>query len=77
MIPQMFTLHSIFQDVFNDILYFSVAQKFVDFVVFTRLRNLGKYIDLRNREIWKYMKIWKTMDKRMGINVLGTVQNVF
>ena len=30
---KIFSLNSIFQDVFNDILYFSVAEKFVDFLI--------------------------------------------
>ena len=34
-IPKTLPLSRIFQDIFNDKLYFSVAQKFVDFVIFT------------------------------------------
>ena len=30
---KVFSLHSIFEDVFNDILYFSPAQIFVDFFI--------------------------------------------
>ena len=51
------------QDLWYGILYFSVAQKFVEFVIFTCLRIFGKYFDLRKGEIrnleWKYGKIWK------------------
>ena len=35
--------------------YFAVAQKFVDFVIFTCLRILGNYRDLKNREIWNLL----------------------
>ena len=33
MIPKIFSLNSIFQDLLNDMLYFSVAQIFVDFLI--------------------------------------------
>ena len=52
-----------FQDLSHGILYFSVAQKFVDFVIFTRLRILGNYLNLKNRRIWNFEwkceTIWK------------------
>ena len=52
-----------FQDLSHGILFFSVAQNVVDFVIFTCLRILGNYLDLRNRGIynleWKCGKFWK------------------
>ena len=53
----------VFQDLSHGVLYFSVAQKFIDFTIVTCFRVLGKYLDLRNREMWKYgMKIWKNTE---------------
>ena len=65
-----------YQDIFNDLLYFSKAQKFIGFAIFACLMIIGNYLLLRNREIWKkwkYGKIWKY---GMELNVLGTVEKV-
>ena len=40
-VSEMLSLNGTFQDLFNDILYFSVAQNFVDFVMFTCLCDRG------------------------------------
>ena len=77
MFSKIIPLNSIFEHLFNGILYFSVAQKLVDFVIFTCLRILWKYLDLRIRETWnvewKYGKIWKY---GMELKVLGTLEIV-
>ena len=44
-----------FQDLSHGILYFPVAKKFIDFVIFTCLRTFGNYIEVRNREIWNLL----------------------
>ena len=57
------SLNRAFQDLSHGTLYFPVAQIFINFVIFTCLRIFGNYLDLRNREIWKFLgkygKIWK------------------
>ena len=52
MISNISSLDRTFQDLSHDILYFPIAQKFIDFLIFTCLRILGKYLDLKNRELW-------------------------
>ena len=49
------SLNRDFQDLSYGILYFSVAQKIVDFVIFTCLWIFWKHPDLRNREIWNFL----------------------
>ena len=40
------------QELSHGILYFSVAQKFIDFVILICLRILGNRLHLKNRETW-------------------------
>ena len=42
MLPKILRANRTFQELFNDIFYFSVAQKFTDFVVFNCLSDRGK-----------------------------------
>ena len=51
MFSKISSLDSAFQELSHGNLYFSVAQKIVDFVIFTCLRTLGNLIDLNKREL--------------------------
>ena len=46
------SLNTIFEELLFDILYFSVAQIFVDCVIFIRLRILGNLVDLKKGKLW-------------------------
>ena len=73
MFSKISSLNSIFQDLSHGILYFSVDQKIVDFLIFTCLRIFRNFLYLRNRQIWKTME---KCGKFTEYNVLGTVQDV-
>ena len=73
MFSKITSLHRTFQDLSHGILYFSVAQKFVDFLIFTCLRIFWNYLDLRNHEIWN---LWKNRGK-IGKNFKRNIHVIY
>ena len=57
MFLKLSSLNRSFQELFHGILYFSVAQKVIDFVLFTRLRILGILVDLKNGKLWSLLSL--------------------
>ena len=49
------SLDRTFQDLSHGIFYFPLAQKLMDFVIFTYLGILGVYLDMENCEIWNLL----------------------
>ena len=68
MFLKRFLLDRAFQDLSNGFLYFSVAQIFVDFVIFICLGILGILVDLKNGKTWN----WLSLMFKAPLNVLYT-----
>ena len=55
MFLKLSSLDRAFPELLYGILYFSVAQMFVDFLIFLCLRILRNFVDMKNGKIWSLL----------------------